>query len=61
MSVCRTPGQLAERLAVLLQEPRLRAQLGSIGRRRMGPPGGAEALAGLVESRLLQEAELQAG
>jgi uncharacterized protein (TIGR03492 family) len=61
VSVCRTPGQLAERLAVLLQEPRLRAQLGSIGRRRMGPPGGAEALAGLVESRLLQEAELQAG
>ena len=61
VTVCRTPGQLAERLAVLLQEPRLRAQLGSIGRRRMGPAGGAEALAGLVESRLLQEAEVQAG
>jgi hypothetical protein len=27
----------------------------------MGPAGGAEALAGLVESRLLQEAEVQAG
>jgi uncharacterized protein (TIGR03492 family) len=61
VAVCRTPGQLAERLAVLLQEQKLRAQLGAIGRRRMGPPGGAEALAALVERRLLQSAADQAG
>ena len=59
--MCRTPDQLAQRLAVLLQEPVLRSALGHIGRRRMGPPGGGEALARLIEQRLLLTAAGQAG
>jgi uncharacterized protein (TIGR03492 family) len=51
--VCLTPEVLAERLDLLLREPLLRRQLGAIGRRRMGPPGGSAALAALVEQRLL--------
>ena len=61
VAVCRTPDQLAQRLAVLLQEPVLRSALGHIGRRRMGPPGGGEALARLIEQRLLLTAAGQAG
>jgi uncharacterized protein (TIGR03492 family) len=61
VAVCRSPRQLEQRLALLLQEPQLRAQLGAIGRRRMGPPGGSDALAALVEHRLLREAAGQAG
>jgi uncharacterized protein (TIGR03492 family) len=61
VAVCRTPDQLAQRLAALLQEPVLRSALGHIGRRRMGPPGGGEALARLIEQRLLLTAAGQAG
>ncbi|MFM7548054.1 MAG: lipid-A-disaccharide synthase-related protein [Cyanobacteriota bacterium] len=50
---CRTPQQAAARLAVLLREPRLRRQLGAIGRVRMGPSGGSARLAALVTERLL--------
>jgi uncharacterized protein (TIGR03492 family) len=50
---CRTGDQLADRLTVLLAEPPLRHQLGAIGQRRMGPAGGSEALAALVDQRLL--------
>ena len=50
---CRTPGQAAERLAVLLREPGLRQRLGAIGRARMGPAGGSARLAALVVQRLL--------
>ena len=53
VSVCLAPEVLAERLALLLGDATLRAQLGAIGRRRMGPPGGSEALAALVEQCLL--------
>jgi len=56
VAVCLTPQVLAERLELLLREPVLRARLGAIGRRRMGPPGGSEALAALVEQRLLPAA-----
>jgi len=44
---------LAERLDLLLREPELRRELGAIGQRRMGPPGGSAALAGLIAERLL--------
>lgn len=50
---CRSAGQLAERLERLLREPELRRELGARGRRRMGPTGGSERLAALVEQRLL--------
>mgnify|MGYP006275623279 CR=1 FL=1 len=50
---CHSPAQLAERLAVLLAEPALRQQLGQQGRRHMGPAGGSDALAALIETRLL--------
>jgi hypothetical protein len=53
--VCQSPGSLAERLNLLLQEPQLRLQLGRIGQRRMGPAGGSEALARLVQDRLLSQ------
>lgn len=54
VAVCDSPAALAARLELLLREPALRAALGRIGRRRMGPAGGSEALAALVEERLLQ-------
>jgi len=50
---CPSPTQLAQRLSVLLNAPSLRQQLGVIGRRRMGPAGGSNALAALVDQRLL--------
>jgi uncharacterized protein (TIGR03492 family) len=50
---CRSGAQLAERLTMLLAEPLLRQQLGAIGQRRMGAAGGSEALAALVDQRLL--------
>ncbi len=54
VAVCDGPAALAARLERLLREPALRAALGRIGRRRMGPAGGSEALAALVQERLLQ-------
>jgi uncharacterized protein (TIGR03492 family) len=54
VAVCDSPAALAARLELLLREPALRATLGGIGRRRMGPAGGSEALAALVQERLLK-------
>jgi uncharacterized protein (TIGR03492 family) len=56
VAVCRSPAQLRDRLELLLVDSALRHQLGAIGRRRMGPPGGSEALANLVAERLLGRA-----
>ena len=53
VAVCTSGAELARRLELCWQEPRRREQLGRIGRRRMGPPGGGEALAVLVTERLL--------
>ena len=53
VAVCQTEAELVGRLQQLLRDPERRQQLGAIGRRRMGPPGGSEALAALVEERLL--------
>ena len=53
VAVCTSPAALARRLELLLREPLLRAELGRIGRRRMGPAGGSDALAALVEHCLL--------
>jgi uncharacterized protein (TIGR03492 family) len=50
---CRTPSELAASLERLLEDPMLRAQLGRIGRRRMGPAGGSERLAQLLLHQLL--------
>ncbi len=50
---CRNPGQAAEQLLVLLNDPALRQRLGRTGRARMGPPGGSARLAALVRARLL--------
>ena len=50
---CHSGAQLAERLTMLLAEPVLRQQLGAIGQKRMGAAGGSEALAALVDQRLL--------
>ena len=56
VAVCRSPQQLRDRLELLLADGSLRQQLGAIGRRRMGPPGGSGALADLVAERLLGRA-----
>ncbi|MBM5807361.1 MAG: sugar synthetase [Cyanobacteria bacterium M_surface_10_m2_179] len=61
VAVCASPQQLAQRLTLLLNEPRLRHILGAIGRRRMGAAGGSEALAALVEQRFLGVSGHQAG
>jgi hypothetical protein len=53
VTVCTSPVALARRLESLLREPELRAELGRIGCRRMGVAGGSDALAALVEHRLL--------
>ena len=53
VTVCTSPVALARRLESLLREPELRAELGRIGCRRMGAAGGSDALAALVEHRLL--------
>jgi len=57
VEVCRTQEALAERLQQLLADPEGRLRLGAIGRRRMGQPGGSEALAALVAERLLAEGQ----
>jgi uncharacterized protein (TIGR03492 family) len=61
VAVCASPRQLAQRLTLLLNQPRLRQELGAIGRRRMGAAGGSEALAELVERHLLGVAGSEAG
>jgi uncharacterized protein (TIGR03492 family) len=61
VEVCRTAEALAMRLALLLHDPPQRDALGRIGRRRMGAAGGSEALARLLEQRLLEPAAGQAG
>ena len=53
VAVCRTEAELGAALQQLLSDPKRRQQRGAIGRRRMGQPGGSEALAALVEQRLL--------
>ena len=56
VALYRTPQVLAQALAQLLHDPQRRAALGRIGARRMGPSGGSEALALLLEQRLLRPA-----
>ena len=52
---CHDAGELRQQVEILLAEPGERRRLGAIGRRRMGPPGGSERLAALIEGRLLGE------
>jgi uncharacterized protein (TIGR03492 family) len=54
---CHDAGELRRRLQVLLADGERRRRLGAIGQRRMGPPGGSAQLAGLMEARLLGDAE----
>ena len=56
VAVCRSSEQLRDRLGLLLRDGVLRGQLGAIGRRRMGPAGGSDALARLLAERLLRRA-----
>ena len=50
---CHTAAELRQRLLALLAAPRERQRLGAIGRRRMGPAGGSERLAALINGQLL--------
>jgi uncharacterized protein (TIGR03492 family) len=51
---CRNEEELAARLGQLLADESERRRLGGIGRRRMGPSGGSDRLAALIEERLLR-------
>jgi uncharacterized protein (TIGR03492 family) len=51
---CHGASELRHLLELLLADPQERERLGAIGRRRMGPPGGSERLAALIEARLLE-------
>ena len=53
VQVCNSPGELAQKLEQLLAHPQLRGELGAIGKARMGPPGGSDRIAALIQSRLL--------
>ena len=55
VAVCDSADALAQRLQLLLQQPDLRLAQGRMGCRRMGGPGGSEALAALVQERLLSQ------
>ncbi|MEO1004047.1 MAG: lipid-A-disaccharide synthase-related protein [Cyanobacteria bacterium J06638_7] len=58
---CHGPAELAARLTRLLHDQPLRRRLGTIGQRRMGPPGGSARLAELLEQRLLAVRSSAAG
>ncbi|OUE49460.1 MAG: hypothetical protein BTM33_03190 [Synechococcus sp. Lanier] len=51
--VCRRGPELRRALELLLTTPALQLELGRIGRKRMGPPGGSAAIAALIRKRLL--------
>ena len=53
VKVCQSPDALAAGVQLLLNEPQLRAELGRIGRRRMGPAGGSLASAQAIQRHLL--------
>ena len=53
---CGSPRQLRARLLELLSNPQARTSLGWMGRRRMGPKGGSEALARWIDHTLLRPA-----
>ncbi len=50
---CKTPLVFAKRLEVLLADELTRQKLGNLGKRRMGPKGGSDALAKMISTRLL--------
>ena len=50
---CHSSADLAPHLIALLDDGPRRQQLGAIGRQRMGPPGGSDRLAELVQDHLL--------
>jgi hypothetical protein len=50
---CHNPAELAAGLELLLADGDWRRQLGQIGQRRMGPAGGSERLAHLLQRHLL--------
>ena len=50
---CHSSADLAQQLITLLDDGPRRRQLGAIGMGRMGPPGGSDRLAELVQAHLL--------
>ncbi|MCX5950058.1 MAG: lipid-A-disaccharide synthase-related protein [Cyanobacteria bacterium] len=50
---CHSSADLAQKLITLLDDGPRRRQLGAIGMGRMGPPGGSDRLAALVQAHLL--------
>jgi uncharacterized protein (TIGR03492 family) len=52
---CESEQELGHRLAQLLNDPVLRQEMGRMGRQRMGPAGGSEAIAKEVIGQLAPE------
>jgi uncharacterized protein (TIGR03492 family) len=52
---CASEEELGRRLAQLLNDPLLRQEMGRMGRQRMGPAGGSEAIAREVVGQLAPE------
>ena len=52
---CESEQALGRRLSQLLNDPLLRQEMGRMGRQRMGPAGGSEAIARAVISQLAPE------
>ena len=52
---CASEQELGQRLAQLLKDPLLRQEMGRMGRQRMGPSGGSDAIARAVISQLAPE------
>ena len=52
---CESEQELGRRLAQLLNDPLLRQEMGRMGRQRMGPAGGSEAIAREVIGQLAPE------
>jgi uncharacterized protein (TIGR03492 family) len=46
------PGDAAREITALLRDPQRRARMGEAGRARMGPPGGARAIAAAIRESL---------
>ena len=42
---CKSEAELGRRLGQLLNDPLLQQEMGRVGRQRMGPAGGSEAIA----------------
>mgnify|MGYP006265442117 FL=1 len=53
--ICNSEEELGRRLDQLLNNPQLQHEMGRVGRQRMGPAGGSDAIAKQVIQQLAPE------